>query len=43
MVRGIYNSLVQNNGINNFKIEVTNEESIHQHNAYAMMDSSFVQ
>lgn len=39
MVRSIYDSLSRNNLINKFKVEVTNEESIHQHNAYAMMET----
>jgi len=41
MVRSIYDSLMQNDNLQVFKVEVTNEESIHQHNAYAMMDSGF--
>jgi len=39
MVRSIFNSLSLDTKILAFKVEVTNEESIHQHNAYAMMDS----
>jgi len=39
MVRSIYDTLHQNENIKSFTVEVTNEESIHQHNAYAMMDT----
>lgn len=39
MVREIYQALDARDDISWFKVEVTNEESIHQHNAYAKMIS----
>lgn len=39
MVRAVYDSLNSNENLKSFTVEVTNEESIHQHNAYAMMDT----
>jgi len=41
MVRSVYNELSLNNKLKSFVVEVTNEESIHQHNAYAMMDTTY--
>jgi len=42
IVRGCYSQLIQVNEIQDFRIEVNNFESIHQHNATAIMDSRFV-
>jgi GTP cyclohydrolase I len=39
MVREIYQALAERDDLSWFKVEVTNEESIHQHNAYAKMVS----
>lgn len=39
IVRGCYSELIKINKIKNFRIEVNNYESIHQHNATAIMDS----
>ena len=39
MVREIFSSLDERNDLDWFRVEVTNEESIHQHNAYARMSS----
>ena len=41
MVRSVYNTLSLNDKLKSFIVEVTNEESIHQHNAYAMMDTTY--
>jgi len=41
MVRAVYKSLSLNDDLKSFVVEVTNEESIHQHNAYAMMDTVY--
>jgi GTP cyclohydrolase I len=41
IVRGCYSELIKNKMINHFRIEVHNYESIHQHNATAIMDSRF--
>lgn len=38
MVREIYQALQARDDLSWFKVEVTNEESIHQHNAYARME-----
>lgn len=37
MVRSIFSGLTEIDGIKGFIVEVSNEESIHQHNAYAKM------
>ena len=39
MIRSIFNKLTQYQNVNWFRIEVSNEESIHQHNAYARIDT----
>lgn len=39
IVRGCYSDLIHNNDIENFRIVVNNYESIHQHDATAIMDS----
>jgi GTP cyclohydrolase I len=39
IVRSIYCNLVKREDLNWFRVEVSNEESIHQHNAVAIMDS----
>lgn len=41
IVRGCYSELIEVDDINHFRIEVNNYESIHQHNATAVMDSRF--
>ena len=41
IVRGCYSELSENQKIKDFRIEVHNYESIHQHNATAIMDSRF--
>lgn len=41
MVRGCYSKLIDRKDINHFRIEVNNYESIHQHNATAIIDSRF--
>lgn len=41
-VRELYNNLKENQNIKWFKIIVENEESIHTHNAYAMIDSRLI-
>jgi len=40
-IRGCYSELINRQDLKHFRIEVTNYESIHQHNATAIMDSRF--
>ena len=42
IVRGCYSRLIKVDELEDFRIEVNNFESIHQHNATAIMDSRFV-
>jgi len=39
MVRDIFQQLSERNDLDSYTVEVTNEESIHQHSAYAKMES----
>jgi len=42
IVRGCYSNLIKIDDIEDFRIEVNNFESIHQHNATAIMDSRYI-
>jgi len=41
IVRGCYSNLIEIEEVKDFRIEINNYESIHQHNATAIMDSRF--